>query len=402
MLQPGDEFEGRYRVVRELGRGAFAVVYLAEHLEFGGQLALKVLKEGRSDERFVREAKLLAELRSPHTVTLHDFGRTAERRPYMSFEYVEGETLEDRLARIGPMPAGRTAHIIRQVLSSLAEAHERGIVHRDVKPANIMLTRMGRDEDFVKVLDFGVAKPLSDVREVSQELTIAGQLIGTMRYMAPEQLRDERKAVPASDVYAAGLIAYEMLTNEKAAAGEDAHVVLARHLDDEPYTIPYEVDVPIPFRNCFESMMQKPLEFRPVNARAALRLLDSIDDDIATTVEISAANLPESVRSPRARRPAPGPDRQNAPRPPGNANRGSHSGSEERLEIDESALRNARSKPQYNPRANTGQRRPTTGRRRVIDGSRHDDRLGIGGVLMMVAVAVIVFGVVVFLFTKFN
>ena len=288
-LNPGDIFAEKYEIQAELGQGAFAVVYLANDREIRRQVAIKILKEGRSDDRFVREAKLLSELRSPHTVTLIDFGRTADAsQPYIVSEFVRGETLEDRLARVGMMPGGRVAHIIRQILQSLAEAHERGIVHRDIKPANIMMTEVGGDEDFVKVVDFGVAKPLSDVRDVSVELTVAGQLIGTMRYMAPEQLRGDRVAQPASDVYAVGLIAYELLTNEKAAAGDDAHFVMTQHLSQDKFVIPFHLDVPMEFRRAFETMMEKSVELRPRNAGDALRLFDQEHEEETMTFDALA------------------------------------------------------------------------------------------------------------------
>lgn len=279
MLGSGQIFAGRYEILRELGQGAFAIVYLAREVDLRREVAIKVLKEGRSDDRFIREAKLLSELRSPHTVTMLDFGWSDDRRPYMVFEYVPGETLETRLDRVGPMPAGRVAHITRQVLHSLAEAHDRGIVHRDVKPANIMMTHVDRDEDFVKVLDFGVAKPLEEMRDVSVELTVAGQIIGTMRYMAPEQLRGTRRAKPSSDVYAVGLIAYELLTHEKAASGDDSRFVIAQHLSEEPYRLPRGLGVPEPFQRAFEAMMEKDASHRPRDARQALRLLEEIHDD---------------------------------------------------------------------------------------------------------------------------
>ena len=322
MLRVGDVFAGKYQVERELGRGAFAVVYLAIDRELHREVAIKVLQEGRGDDRFVREAKLLAELQSPHTVTLLDFGRNPSGQLYMIFEYVPGETLGDRLERVGPMPAGRVVHIVRQILASLADAHSRGIVHRDIKPANIMMTDHRGDEDFVKLLDFGVAKPLGDMRDVSQELTVAGQLVGTMRYMAPEQLRGERSAIPASDVYAVGLVAYEMLTGEKAAGGEDGRTVVLRHLSPEPFRIPTSVDVPGTFRQAFEAMMVKDWQMRPRTALEALRLLDSLEDDEATV----SRERPEALAGIHLQR---------------------DEVSVDRIEIDADALRENRSKPVF-------------------------------------------------------
>ncbi len=336
-------FAGKYRVERELGRGAFAVVYLGSDDSLGRQVAIKVLKEGRGDDRFIREAKLLSELDDPHTVTLIDFGRDPTGQLFMVFEYVSGDTLEDRLAKTGPMPAGRVVNIISQVLMSLADAHAKGIVHRDVKPANIMLTHQRGEADFVKMLDFGVAKPLENLREVSQELTVAGQLIGTMRYMAPEQLRNERSAVPASDVYAVGLVAYEMLTGEKAAAGDDGRTVVLEHLKPEPFRIPMTIEIPPSFRNAFEMMMVKDQRRRPRNASEALRLLDSLNDNEKTVTR----ERKERGSRPAARRDSQPPMRATASRRTTDMQGAAAVGSN--LEIDESALRQNREKPMFAP-----------------------------------------------------
>ena len=367
MLQPGEVFEN-YRIERELGQGAFAVVYLAQHGS-GHHVALKVLKEGRSDDRFFREAKLLGELQSPHTVRLIDVGGR-NGRPYMAFEYVRGETLEDRLSRVGAMPGGRVAHIMRQLLASLAEAHERGIVHRDVKPANIMLTQMGGDEDFVKVLDFGVAKPLEDVREVSVELTMAGQIIGTMRYMAPEQLKGQRKAVPASDVYAAGLIAYELLTARKAAAGEDAQVVLAQHLSKDPFILSDHLDVPFHFKRAFEQMMAKDLNVRPRDAGEALRSLDFVDDD-PTTFDSRLADYGLGEELARERRP-----------PLSQRNRAV----DESLRIDQQALKENRARVTRGVTAAS----PAVGR----------DGPNVATILMYIGISIIVFSLIILVLTQ--
>lgn len=378
MLQPGDTFQNNYVIERELGQGAFAVVYLAQERGIGRRVAIKVLKEGRSDDRFFREAKLLSELRSPHTVTMLDVGRAADNRPFMVFEYVPGETLEDRLARVGPMPGGRVAHIIRQVLASLAEAHERGIVHRDVKPANIMMTEVDGDEDFVKLLDFGVAKPLEQVRDVSVELTMVGQIIGTMRYMSPEQLKGERKAVPASDVYAVGLIAYELLTAEKAATGDDAHFVLAQHLSKDPFILSDRLDVPFSFKRAFEAMMAKDTKMRPRDAGEALRSLEFGDDDPTTFDQ----RLSVPGVHPRPSRDDFGSGQQQNMR-----RSGPNHPADESLRIDADALAQNRA-------------RVTRGVTSAVPAQPREEESSIS-TIFYVAVAVVVFGVLILILTQF-
>lgn len=389
MLQPGDLFENQYVIERELGQGAFAVVYLAREQELGRHVAIKVLKEGRSDDRFFREAKLLGELRSPHTVTMIDVGRSGpEQRPFMVFEYVPGETLEERLARVGAMPGGRVAHIIRQVLASLAEAHERGIVHRDVKPANIMMTDVDGDQDFVKVLDFGVAKPLEEVRDVSVELTMAGQIIGTMRYMAPEQLKGQRKAVPASDVYAVGLIAYELLTAEKAASGDDAHYVLAQHLSPDPFILSDRLDVPFQFKRAFEAMMSKDVKMRPRDAGEALRTLEFQDDDPTTfdqRMDVAGVRRPPSGPNPY---PQGGFEQQRPQMRPGSGPLPHPRTADESLRIDVQALEENR-------------KRVTRGVRAIPDNPDQEEDLDVS-TIFYVAVALVVFAALIFLLTQLS
>lgn len=221
ILGPGDVFDRRYRIVRELGRGGFSVVYLAEHLEIGHRVAVKLLRADRSDARFVREAQVLSQLRSAHTVRMLDFGRTSTGQPFIVCDYVEGTPLDERGR--GPMHADRVLKIVAQALEALAEAHELGIVHRDLKPSNLFLTTQGD----VRVLDFGIAKLLPEAHRGSVTLTNPGIAIGTVAYMAPEQLAGA-PIVPATDVFSLGLVAWELLFGERANDSRDALRAAAR------------------------------------------------------------------------------------------------------------------------------------------------------------------------------
>ncbi|RAL25400.1 hypothetical protein DL240_04095 [Lujinxingia litoralis] len=245
-LEPGHLFEGKYRILRELGRGGFGMVYLAFQVAMDRHVALKVLKPGvgseapSARERFLREVKIISKLRHPNTVTIHDYGETFEGVVYMVLEFVEGDTLKDILRREGAQSPMRALALTRQIARSLAEAHRHGIVHRDLKPANIMVTDLDTEPDFVKVLDFGVARLLG---KHNDDLTSVGvpagerALIGTPRYMSPEQVRGE-SLNGASDLYGLGLILYEMLIGEPAVQGDTTMGLISQQLTPEPLRLP--------------------------------------------------------------------------------------------------------------------------------------------------------------------
>ena len=216
-LEAGEVIAGRYRIESQLGAGGFSTVYKASHLGFNRQVAVKVLRPNSQGpvaddvdlaeemvERFRREAEVISQLRSPATVNVHDYGRTEAGHLYMVLEYVDGRTLFD-IAQQYPLAPGRVAHVLEQILDSLGEAHHFGILHRDIKPANIMLFEHMGDSDTVKVLDFGVAKLMTDADSTVAELTRQGFLVGTPRYMAPELIKNTDPC-PASDLYAVGLV----------------------------------------------------------------------------------------------------------------------------------------------------------------------------------------------------
>ncbi len=246
-IEIGQVFEGKYRILRELGRGGFGMVYLAYQENMDRYVALKALKPGASQaaasakERFLREVRIIAKLKHPNTVTIHDFGTSPQGHMYMLLEYVEGETLKQVLKRDGPQDALRVSDLARQIARSLAEAHKHGVVHRDLKPANIMITNIESEKDFVKVLDFGVARLLDPK---TSDLTSVGlpegerELIGTPRYMSPEQVRGE-SLTGASDIYSLGLILYEMMCGEPAVQGETTMALITQQISPEPLRMPH-------------------------------------------------------------------------------------------------------------------------------------------------------------------
>jgi serine/threonine-protein kinase len=211
---------GRYRVDYELAAGGFGAIYRGEDVRKGREVALKVLHRGLAADpklvkRFRREGKALETLRNPHTLRAYELGETRDGTLYIAVELLHGETLHDRLARGGPFSQERAIAIARAICKSLGEAHARGIVHRDLKPSNIHLEQRGDNPDFVKVLDFGIAKILrgSDLGHHT-ELTDTGRTVGTPEYMTPEQITGDT-VTNRTDIYAVGVLLYEMLVGER-------------------------------------------------------------------------------------------------------------------------------------------------------------------------------------------
>jgi serine/threonine protein kinase len=208
----------RYRVEQRLAAGGFGAIYRATDLLVGRQVALKVLHpelagDARVVARFRREAAALATLKSPHTLTLYDVGESHDTL-YLVMELLRGDSLHDVLAREGALSWRRVAHIARGVCSSLREAHDHGIVHRDLTPANIFLEVHALDADFVKVLDFGIAKVLAGSELDPCDLTLHGHMVGTFDYMAPEQMVGG-ECTPKGDVFTLGAVIYEMVTGRR-------------------------------------------------------------------------------------------------------------------------------------------------------------------------------------------
>jgi eukaryotic-like serine/threonine-protein kinase len=224
----------RYRIIEAIGRGGMGIVYMVEHVRIGKLLAMKLLRgelSCRPDvvRRFKREALCVSRLQSPNTVQVFDFG-VSEGLTYLVMELVHGQSLTQVLQTQGPMPAARLGKIVIQMCSSLAEAHRKGIVHRDIKPDNVMLVAGGGGAEVAKVLDFGLAK----LREAEgrSDVTAGGMILGTPCYMAPEQIRGQ-DVDQRSDVYSIGALMYRALTGYPPFGGEPL-TVLSRHLHEAP------------------------------------------------------------------------------------------------------------------------------------------------------------------------
>ena len=239
----GTLFDGRYQVVRKLGAGGMANVYLAEDQELGRRVAIKVLNDRHANdeqfvERFRREAKNAAALSHPNIVSIYDRGE-AEGSYYIAMEYLDGRSLKELIVSRGPAPANVAIEYARQILSALRFAHRHGIVHRDIKPHNVLVDGEGR----VKVTDFGIA------RAGASQMTEAGSIVGTAQYLSPEQARgsgvDQR-----SDLYSLGVVLYELLTGTVPFNGETPVEIAMKHLSQVPEPpserrpgLPHELDL---------------------------------------------------------------------------------------------------------------------------------------------------------------
>jgi beta-lactam-binding protein with PASTA domain/predicted Ser/Thr protein kinase len=220
-------FDGRYRILRKLGSGGMANVYLAEDEELGRRVAIKILNERYAtddsfNERFRREAKSAAGLSHPNIVSIYDRGES-DGIPYIAMEVIEGRSLKEFILTKGPLPIATAIEHAKQVLSALRFAHRNGIIHRDIKPHNILLGA----EDRLKVTDFGIA------RAGASQMTEVGSIMGTAQYLSPEQARGA-PVTAASDLYSVGVVLYEMLTGKTPFTGDTPIEIAMKHLNEAP------------------------------------------------------------------------------------------------------------------------------------------------------------------------
>jgi serine/threonine-protein kinase len=225
---------GNYMLTAKLGEGGMGVVYLAEHPVIGRKVAMKAIHPelSRNPEvvsRFVTEAKAVNQIGNEHIVDIHDFGNTPDGEFYFIMEYLQGEALSDRLRRISVIDPERAATVAIQVADALGASHQHGIIHRDLKPENIFLITKGHATDFVKVLDFGLAK-LTQGEEKASHKTRTGSVMGTPYYMAPEQCEGKANIDHRADIYSLGVILFEMLTGKVPFAGEGYGEIIVKHI----------------------------------------------------------------------------------------------------------------------------------------------------------------------------
>lgn len=273
-------------------------VWRAKHRLLARPAAIKLIRPdltgngrpGVSDEaqqRFEREAQVIARLRSPHTVNLFDFGIADDGGFYYVMELLEGLDAERLVRRFGPIPAERAIHLLRQVCHSLSEAESYGLVHRDIKPANIFLCRYGEDYDFVKVLDFGIVKATSDTADTGVVLTREMAVHGTPAFIAPEQALGGADLDGRADIYATGCVAYWLLTGQLVFTAESPMALLLHHARTPPAPPSTRSEVPIPAALdalVLSCLAKNPAE-RPQSARELSRRLAAVEGAGAWTEE---------------------------------------------------------------------------------------------------------------------
>jgi serine/threonine-protein kinase len=281
---------GAYTLERKISEGGMATIHLARHALLKRPTAIKILKKHvATDEfihRFEREVQLASQLLHPNTVEIYDFGRTAEGQPYYVMEFLDGVTLAELVQFSGRVPPGRTIHILRQVAAALREAHMQGMIHRDVKPENVMLCRRGED-DVVKLLDFGLVKNLerADTRDITKQLKI----IGTPRYMAPERLLNPSDVDASSDIYALGAVGYFLLTGKPLFEGDDSLAISNQVLHAPAPRVSASVEVPEGLDALIAACLEKDRARRPRSAQAVVEGLDRLASRLAWTQGDAAA-----------------------------------------------------------------------------------------------------------------
>lgn len=271
---------GSYRLIEPLGRGAMGQVWTAEHVLLHRPAVVKFIRPGKEErehapeirERFQREARATAALRSPHTIELYDYGVGSDGSFYYVMEKLDGFDLGDLVKRFGPQEPGRVIHLIRQVCLSLAEAHAKGLVHRDVKPANVFASVAGTSFDVVKVLDFGLVRATGVANVPALDfstMTMTGAALGTPATMAPEAVEDATSTDARTDIYAVGCVAYWLLSGERIFDTADAELIMTAHVEQQPVRPSERSGLPVPkdLENLIMKCLEKDPEDRPGGAR---------------------------------------------------------------------------------------------------------------------------------------
>lgn len=299
---------GTYRITRHIGSGGSSHVFEAEHVRLGSPFALKLLRPEldsgrRAAQRFRREARAVARLKNEHIVNVVDCGELEDGTPYLAMELLEGEDLRTLLRQSGVLPVRRATQLVLEACQALTAVHAAGLVHRDLKPENLFVTRRAKGEDWCKVLDFGVAKMEASLS------TAPGAIVGTVRYMAPEQLSASHEVGPATDVYALGAILYECLAGTPLCDAATVQEVMYQVMNREPVSLAeLRPELPAALVDVVSRATAKRVEQRPQSANELYGLLvatltpadaSSSSDTTWTEADAVVANSPRRAPTPR-------------------------------------------------------------------------------------------------------
>ena len=271
---------GPYWLGERIGEGGVGNVYLARHDLLKRPSAVKLLKPTRATDemtaRFRREAKLASQLTHPNMIEIFDYGVGVDSTLFYAMELLEGDTVGELVVRGGPMPVARVVHIMRQVCAGLAEAHGKGLVHRDISITNIMACLYGGEYDFVKILDFGLVKSM--VGDQSQTVTRSVRILGTVQYMAPERLHDPADVDVRADVYAVGAVTFFLLSGRRMFEVEDTVALTSRVINEVPPRLSEVADQPIPSEldELVASCLEKSRDSRPASILEVKEVLDRL------------------------------------------------------------------------------------------------------------------------------
>ncbi|WP_158542516.1 serine/threonine-protein kinase [Lujinxingia litoralis] len=292
----GQTVADRYEIVSLMGFGGMGAVYEAIQRNMNRRIALKYIPSHNpvTAARFEREALTVSQLRHPNTVTVFDYGQTDDGFLYLTMEMLAGRTLTEAIKTEAPLSPQRAVHIASQICRSLAEAHRNGIVHRDVKPDNIFLIEVDGDPDVVKVLDFGIAKAVGGEDDV--QLTGDGRIVGTPRYMSPEQILSQ-SVDHRSDIYSLGCIIFEMLCGEPPFQGPTTTALMISHAQDPPPPFAERLSesaldmIPLDLEHVVRRTMSKDPGARP-------QTTDELRDELEAALRLHQANLAAGLPSP--------------------------------------------------------------------------------------------------------
>jgi serine/threonine protein kinase len=306
----GEVLEGKYHIKDRLGQGGMGTVYRAHQSSMARDVAIKVLRpqfalNKIAIQRFLREARAASQLRHPNTITVYDSGQTDEGHLFLVMEMLQGTPLSDVLAGETRMAPERAAHVLAQICDSLSEAHEKGIIHRDMKAENVFLERTAGNPEHVKVLDFGIAKM---TEEANTQATATGMICGTPAYMSPEQAMG-RDLKPSSDVYALGVLLFEMLAGTRPFSGTSPMEVMLKHINDPVPPLPDGIGGGhrAELTALLESLLEKKAVARPQTCQEVKQALRQIFQGITSSPLLEAAQaaagsqggmpLPDDVRT---------------------------------------------------------------------------------------------------------